>query len=128
MDEKVLEVTNYQLSQDRKTVTFDVPLETNRVYAIQFPGQLNTEAKPLDFDTIYYTVNHLRPAKEPKPGRNVGWSLAGSSWSRNDKARPSPRGRPTARGTVPRWKNLPMPWCWMRNNGPIQTGNLIRME
>ena len=90
VDEKELEVTNYQLSPDRKTVTFDVPLETNRVYAIQFPGQLNTEAKPLDFDTIYYTVNHLRPAKEPKPGRNVGWSLAGSSWSRNDKARPLP--------------------------------------
>ena len=90
VDEKELEVTNYQLSQDRKTVTFDVPLETNRVYAIQFPGQLNTEAKPLDFNTIYYTVNHLRPAKEPKPGRNVGWSLAGSSWSRNDKARPLP--------------------------------------
>ena len=90
VEEKVVEVTNYQLSPDRKTVTFDVPLETNRVYAIQFPGQLNTEAKPLDFDTIYYTVNHLRPAKEPKPGRNVGWSLAGSSWSRNDKARPLP--------------------------------------
>ena len=90
VDVKELEVTNYQLSQDRKTVTFDVPLETNRVYAIQFPDQLNTEAKPLDFDTIYYTVNHLRPAKEPKPGRNVGWSLAGSSWSRNDKARPLP--------------------------------------
>ena len=90
VEEKELVVTNYQLSQDRKTVTFDVPLETNRVYAIQFPSQLNTEAKPLDFDTIYYTVNHLRPAKEPKPGRNVGWYLAGSSWSRNDKARPLP--------------------------------------
>lgn len=90
VEEKVLEVSNYQLSPDRKTVTFDVPLETNRVYAIQFPSQLNTEAKPLDFDTIYYTVNHLRPAKEPKSGRNVGWSLAGSSWSRNDKARPLP--------------------------------------
>jgi hypothetical protein len=90
VDVKELEVTNYQLSQDRKMVTFDVPLETNRVYAIQFLGQLNTEAKPLDFDTIYYTVNHLRPAKEPKTGRNVGWSLAGSSWSRNDKARPLP--------------------------------------
>ena len=90
VEEKELEVTNYQLSQDRKMVTFDVPLETNRVYAIQFPSQLNTEAKPLDFDTIYYTVNHLRPVKEPKPGRNVGWSLAGSSWSRNDKARPLP--------------------------------------
>ena len=90
VEEEVLEVSNYLLSPDRKTVTFDVPLETNRVYAIQFPGQLNTEAKPLDFDTIYYTVNHLRPAKEPKPGRNVGWSLVGSSWSRNDKARPLP--------------------------------------
>lgn len=90
VEEKNLEVTNYKLSKDRKTVTFDVPLETNRVYAIQFPGQLNTEATPLDFNTIYYTVNHLRPPKEPKPGRNVGWSLAGSSWSRNDKARPLP--------------------------------------
>ena len=90
VEEKNLEVTNYKLSKDRKTVTFDVPLETNRVYAIQFPGQLNTEATPLDFNTIYYTVNHLRPPKEPKPGRNIGWSLAGSSWSRNDKARPLP--------------------------------------
>jgi hypothetical protein len=90
VEEKELEVTNYQLSQDRKTVTFDVRLETNRVYAIQFPNQLNTEAKPLDFDTIYYTLNSLRPPKEPKPGRNVGWSLTGSSWSRNDKARPLP--------------------------------------
>ena len=90
VEEKNLEVTNYKLSKDRKTVTFDVPLQTNRVYAIQFPGQLNTEATPLDFNTIYYTVNHLRPPKEPKPGRNVGWSLAGSSWSRNDKARPLP--------------------------------------
>ena len=72
VEEKNLEVTNYKLSKDRKTVTFDVPLQTNRVYAIQFPGQLNTEATPLDFNTIYYTVNHLRPPKEPKPGRNVG--------------------------------------------------------
>ncbi len=90
VDEKIPEVTNYQLSEDRKTVNFDVPLETNRVYAIKFPNQLNTEAESLDFDTIYYTVNHLRPDKEPMPGRNVGWSLVGSSWSRNDKARPLP--------------------------------------
>ena len=90
VDEKELPVSNYQLSKDRKTVTFDVPLETDRVYAIHFPGQLNTDTEPLDFDTIYYTLNQLRPAKEPKPGRNVGWSLAGSSWSRNDKARPLP--------------------------------------
>ena len=110
VEEKVLEVTNHQLSKDRKTVTFDVPLETNRVYAIQFPDQLNTEAKPLDFNTIYYTVNHLRPAKEPKPGRNVGWSLAGSSWSRNDKARPLPPWLLRCRKHSVRWKYLPMPW------------------
>ena len=90
IEEKEQEITNYKLSQDRKTVTFDVNLETNRVYAIKFLDQLNTEAKPLNFDTIYYTLNHLRPAKEPNPGRDVGWSLVGSSWSRNDKARPLP--------------------------------------
>ncbi len=90
VDEVELEVTNYQLSQDRQTVTFDVPLTAGKVYSIQFPEQKNTESKLLDFDTIYYTANQLRPAKEPKKGRNVGWDLVGSSWYRNDGRRPIP--------------------------------------
>lgn len=90
VDEQLLEVSNYTLLNDRKTVTFDVPLTAGKVYAIQFPGQKNTEATVLDFDTIYYTVNKLRPAKEPGAGRDVGWKLAGSSWKRNDGRRPIP--------------------------------------
>jgi len=90
VDERNVEVDNYQLSNDRMTVTFDVPLETNRIYAIHFPAQLNTKAKPLDFDTIYYTLNNIQPARIPRAGRNVGWRLAGSSWNRNDKNRPLP--------------------------------------
>ena len=90
VDPKELKVTNYQLSKDRTTVTFDIPLEEKKLYAIKFTDQKNTQAKLLDFDTIYYTLNQLLPAREPRPGRNVGWSLVGSSWNRNDKNRPLP--------------------------------------
>ncbi|MDA7915967.1 DUF1080 domain-containing protein [Verrucomicrobia bacterium] len=90
VDEKELKVTNYTLSKDRKTVSFDVPLTAGKIYALQFPEQQNTKAVALDFDTLYYTANKLRPAKEPRVGRNVGWNLAGSGWSRNDKRRPVP--------------------------------------
>ena len=90
VDPKELKVTNYQLSKDRTTVTFDLPLEEKKLYAIKFSDQKNTQAKLLDFDTIYYTLNQLLPAREPRPGRNVGWSLVGSSWNRNDKNRPVP--------------------------------------
>ena len=90
VDQKMENVTNYQLSKDRMTVTFDVPLSEKKIYAITFTEQKNTKAKLLDFDTIYYTLNNLIPAREPRSGRNVGWSLVGSSWSRNDKNRPIP--------------------------------------
>jgi len=90
VDQKMENVTNYQLSKDRMTVTFDVPLSEKKIYAITFTEQKNTKAKLLDFDTIYYTLNQTRPAREPRSGRNVGWSLVGSSWSRNDKNRPIP--------------------------------------
>jgi hypothetical protein len=90
VDQQELKVSNYQLSKDRKTVTFDVPLSKKKIYAITFNEQRNTEAEMLDFDTIYYTLNQTRPVREPRPGRNVGWSLAGSSWNRNDKNRPLP--------------------------------------
>ncbi len=90
VDEQTLEVANYQVAKDRKTVTFDIPLTAGKVYAIQFPGQADHDGVTLDFDTLYYTANQLRPAKEPRAGRNVGWSLVGSSWSRNDKRRPLP--------------------------------------
>jgi hypothetical protein len=90
VDQQELKVSNYQLSKDRKTVTFDIPLSEKKIYAITFNEQRNTEAEMLDFDTIYYTLNQTRPVREPRPGRNVGWSLAGSSWNRNDKNRPLP--------------------------------------
>ena len=90
VDQKMENVTNYQLSKDRMTITFDVPLSEKKIYAITFTEQKNTKAKLLDFDTIYYTLNNLIPAREPRLGRNVGWSLVGSSWSRNDKNRPIP--------------------------------------
>jgi hypothetical protein len=90
VDETTLDVTNHELSRDRKTVSFDVPLTEGRIYAIQFPEQKSKNAAGLDFDTIFYTLNKLRPAREPGPGRNVGWTLAGSGWKRNDKRRPVP--------------------------------------
>ena len=108
IDPKELKAKNYQLSKDRKTVTFDVSLQPGKVYAIEFSEQKNTESKLLDYSTIYYTLNSLRPAKEPRAGRNVGWSLAGSSWHRNDKARPTPpvvTPLPTEKCSLPTPKN-----------------------
>lgn len=90
VDETELEVSSVKISKDRKTVSFDVPLAEGKIYALQFPEQKSETETALDFDTIYYTLNKVRPAKEPGAGRNVGWSLAGSSWNRNDKRRPIP--------------------------------------
>lgn len=112
VDPQELEVRNYELSEDRTTVTFDVPLEENKVYAIQFQEQKNTEAQLLDFHTIYYTLNQLTPAREPKPGRNVGWSPVGSSWDRNDKKRPIPPSVPP----------LPLSKCAL--SPPVQASKL----
>ena len=90
VDEKTLSISNHALSKDRKTVSFDVPLAAGKIYALQFPEQESDGGAKLDFDTLFYTANKLRPAQEPRASRNVGWDLAGSGWSRNDKRRPIP--------------------------------------
>ena len=90
VDEQSHKASNISVSPDQKTVTFDVPLMAGKVYALQFADQQSGDAATLDFDTLYYTLNKLRPAKERGPGRNVGWHLAGSGWDRNDKRRPLP--------------------------------------
>ncbi len=89
VDETELPVSNYSLSEDRKTISFDVPLTTGKIYAIQFAGQKSSEAKTLDFDTIYYTLNKTLPAKEKARGKSP-IVLTGSGWLRNDKNRPVP--------------------------------------
>jgi hypothetical protein len=90
VDEQTLETTSVSVSKDRKSVTFNVPLTKEKIYALQFPEQKSADGAGLDFDTIFYTLNKLRPAKEPRGGRNVGWTLVGSGWHRNDKRRPLP--------------------------------------
>ncbi|MDA7675049.1 DUF1080 domain-containing protein, partial [Akkermansiaceae bacterium] len=90
VDLKEIPVTNYQLSEDRKTVTFDVPLTAGKVYAIKFPEQQSGSDKTLDFDTIYYTANKLLPAKEARQKKPHAIQLVGSGWIRNDKTRPLP--------------------------------------
>ena len=90
VDEKALPVTNYQLSADRKTITFDVPLTAGKVYALTFPEQKNTDGAQLGQSTIYYTLNKTLPAKKAKPGRKSPIVLTGSGWLRNDKKRPVP--------------------------------------
>jgi hypothetical protein len=44
-------------------VTFSVPLTKEKIYALQFPEQADANGGKLDFDTIFYTVNRLRPEK-----------------------------------------------------------------
>ncbi|MDA7504353.1 DUF1080 domain-containing protein [Akkermansiaceae bacterium] len=90
VDEKELKVTNLKLSKDRKTVTFDVPLTAGKVYTIKFPEQKNAKARPLEFDTIYYTANKLLPAKQARQKKPHAIKLVGSGWVRNDKTRPHP--------------------------------------
>jgi hypothetical protein len=94
-DEKKLPVSNYALSKDRKTVTFDVPLTPGKVYALTFGGQKNTEDSVIGNHTAYYTLNKLIPAGEPaqrrvhNPERVVSGGLLGS-WERHDERRPLP--------------------------------------
>ena len=90
VDEKELPTSKVTLSKDRRTVSFSAPLETGKIYALQFPGQKDEAGVSLDFDTIFYTLNKLRPDKEPGTGRNPGWTQAGSGWNRHDKRRPVP--------------------------------------
>lgn len=89
VDAKMLPVTNYKLSVDRKTVTFDVPLVEGKVYAMQFVEQKSKKAAPLDFNTIYYTLNKTIPAKKVNR-RKSPILLTGSGWLRNDNRRPQP--------------------------------------
>ena len=106
-----MEVTNYQLSQGPENCDLRCPPGNQPGLCHPVRRPVKYEAKPLDFDTIYYTVNHLRPAKEPKPGRNVGWSLAGSSWSRNDEYRPLPPVVAPLSEIQCQVECLPMHWC-----------------
>ncbi|MEO1855967.1 MAG: family 16 glycoside hydrolase, partial [Rubritalea sp.] len=90
VDEKKLAVSNYNLSEDRKTVTFDVPLHPGNVYALEFSDQNNASAKLLDFDTIFYTLNKTLPTKQAAPRAKSPILLTGSGWIRNDGRRPQP--------------------------------------
>ena len=96
VDEKELPVSNYRLSKDRKTVTFDVPLETDRVYAIQFPGQLNTDTEPLDFNTIYYTLNQTSPGKGAQARSQCRLVISGVQLVTKRQGTPPPPGRRTS--------------------------------
>jgi len=95
IDEMELPVSNYALSEDRKTVTFDVPLTSGKVYALTFTDQKNTEASVIPNDTAYYTLNKLIPAGKPAKRRahNLERVVTGGllgSWERNDGRRTIP--------------------------------------
>jgi hypothetical protein len=110
MDKKELPVSKYVLSKDRKTVTFDVPLATGKVYALSFPGQLNTKATPVGSDTAYYTLNKLIPSEKKRqrarnPERFISGGLIGG-WERNDSRRPLP---PVVSPLPPEQTMLPAP-------------------
>ncbi len=94
VDETELPVTNYTLSPDRRTVTFDVPLTTGKVYALNFQEQKNTDSAQLGHNTVYYTLNKTHPEKQTRkrtydPKRGVSSGLLGG-WRRNDNRRPIP--------------------------------------
>jgi len=92
VDQEAVAISDAVLSDYNTTYEIDLAydLVPGKVYSIRFPDAKDLDGTPLDFDTIFYTVNQLRPAKEPGSGRNVGWTLAGSGWHRNDKGRPAP--------------------------------------
>lgn len=78
IDEKELPVTNYKLSEDRKSITFDVPLTPGKVYAIDLLDQKNTDGELLGNKAIYYTLNITRDGK-------VGPSVAVTKESKKKK-------------------------------------------
>lgn len=90
IDREEVSVSNYKLSKDRKTIRFDVPLTTDKVYTIDFSGQRNTKNTALVNHTAYYTLNKILPKKKVRKGRDRGFKLVGTGWSANDKNRPKP--------------------------------------
>ena len=58
-------LTNYKISEDRKSIRFDVPLIEGKVYAIDFRDQRNAEGELLGNNTLYYTLNKKRSPLHP---------------------------------------------------------------
>ena len=92
VDQGPVAIADASLSDDGMTyqISLAADLVPGKVYSIQFPDAKTEDGSALDFDTIYYTVNNVRPPKEPGAGRNVGWDITGSGWIRNDKHRHAP--------------------------------------
>ncbi len=58
--EKELPVTQLKISADKKSVTFNVPLEEGKVYALDFSNLQNNDNELLGSNTAYYTVNKTK--------------------------------------------------------------------
>ena len=71
------------LSEDRKTVAFDVPLSPGQsLRASEFPGQKNTEGTTLDFDTLLlHRQQSFAPPRSPEPAAMWAgaWSVRAGS-------------------------------------------------
>ena len=80
----------------------------------------------LDFDTIFYTLNKVRPAKEPGTGRNVGWTPGRLGLAPQRQAPPDSARRRTAPGKsansrAPKGRRSSMP-----ASGAIRVGRSTR--
>ncbi len=81
-------VGKHTLSEDRKTLEIEAPLVAGKVFEITFKNLNAEDGTPLVNRSAFYTVNKLRPSKDPQaPGNPL---MAGSSWRRNDNRRPLP--------------------------------------
>jgi hypothetical protein len=52
--------TKVSLSADKRTVTIDMPLTTDKVVQIDFPGLKDVSGRTVGVEKVYYTLNQLR--------------------------------------------------------------------
>ena len=88
MDLKNLDLTKSSLSDDGKVLTIEVPLQRNKVYQLEFPEMTAKNGQKLLNRSIFYTLNHLKPAQKSK--RRANKLIPGSGWEVNDGRRPAP--------------------------------------
>ena len=84
VDPKVLKASNYQLSKDRKTVTFDRPLATGKSLCNRICPTKEHRGQATRLP------DHLLHFEQSQTGKGTTPGKKRRSWNRNDKSRPIP--------------------------------------
>ena len=137
LDQKNLKITSSTLSKDGKVLDIKVPLETKKVYELNFPEMSSATGAKLLNRSAFYTLNKRLPKKITK--RRARPLIPGSGWERNDGRRPlppvkTPKSFAETQAAIPseaiildqsQWSNpnwqTDKPGLWKRGKGNFDT-------